>query len=71
MIDLGLIGELLPYSSKISKALGTVEKLMADPDVKEAIATAKQVADIVAAHQQRGKDDEKTDPGTSPGGAIG
>jgi hypothetical protein len=48
-----LAPKLLPLTPQIDKAVATAQKIMADPDVKEALATVKQVADIVAAEQAK------------------
>lgn len=43
-----LAPKLMPLVPQIDKAVATLQKLMADPDVKAMLATGKQVADIVS-----------------------
>jgi hypothetical protein len=40
--------KLLPLTPRIQKAIATVQRLEADPDVQDALAVAEEVAQIFA-----------------------
>jgi hypothetical protein len=42
-----LVPKLLPLLPEIEKAVATAQRIIADPDVKAALATAAQVSTIV------------------------
>lgn len=44
--------QLLPLVPELIKALATIEKLMDDPDIKEAIQTLEKVATIFNQKEQ-------------------
>ena len=48
-----IMPKLLPLMSRIEKAIQTVQRLEADPDVKDALAVAEEVAAILATAQKK------------------
>lgn len=66
-----LVSDLLPFASKIQKGAETVGRIIADPGVKDLIATVGEIAAVLAKHQTTGTTDEKTSVGNKSGGAIG
>jgi hypothetical protein len=49
---LALAPKILPLIPQIEKAIATAQKIMADPDVKAALATMAQVGAIIEAQQK-------------------
>lgn len=52
-MNIGLMFQLLPLAERIQKALATVQRLEADPDLKDAIAVFEEAAKIIAASQKQ------------------
>lgn len=48
-----LTPKLLPLAQRIQKAIATIERIENDPDVKDALALAEEVAAIVAKAEQQ------------------
>lgn len=46
---LKLLNKVGPYTPRITRAIQTVERVMKDPDVKDAIALMKELTPIVEA----------------------
>lgn len=52
-MNFGIAFQLLPEAENIQKALATIQRLEADPDVKAAIETFERVAKILATSQKQ------------------